>query len=206
MSLPASPGLFQAPFTCLSSQLLRPACVCVCVCVHACVRACVRVCVWPSPSRCLPFSYSVSLLIAASASLCVSPSMCVCPWFVTAHPSVSTSLPRSPLLPSSPLYVSFSLSVSVTLFHYLPSWLLCLIAALPWVPLIFGVCLPSLTTSLGGWDAGQGPSPPLPLPQAPDLLPEAGIWNMEHGHPLAGVHQQQGGSPWERTLQPTIQK
>ena len=104
-----SPGLFQAPLTCLSSQQLRPACVCVCV-----GGVCVCMCV----SRCLPFSYSVSLLIAASASLCVSPSVCVCPWFVTLHIPLSVSTSPA-LVPSVCVFLSLSLCHSLSLPPFL---------------------------------------------------------------------------------------
>lgn len=128
-------------------------------------------------------------------SLCLSIRVCASLVCDSAHPSVC--LPVSAPLPS-PTHVPsvcISLSLSLSLFHHLPSWLLCLIAALPWVPLIFGVCLPSLTPSLEGWDAGQGPSPPLPLPQAPALLPEAGTWTSPGWCPPAGSGQPLGEEP-----------
>lgn len=178
VSLPTSPGLFQAPLTCLSSQLLRPASVCVCVCL--CMRACVRACVCPSPSRCLPFSYSVSLLIAASASLCVSPSMCVCPWFVTAHPSVclhvSTSLPSPALVPSVCVFLSLCLCHSLSLPPFLAPLSDCSLALGPshiWSVSALSDHLP------GRLGCRTRPLPTTAPP--PGSRSASGSWNMEHG-------------------------
>ena len=178
MSLPASPGLFQAPFTCLSSQLLRPACVCVCVC--ACVRACVRACVCVAlslsvspfqllcfpPNCCLCFSLCLSIYVCVSL-VCNCTSLCL---------HVSTSLPSPALVPSVCVFLSLCLCHSLSLPPFL--------APLSDRSLALGPSHIWSVSALSDHLPGRLGCRTRPLPTTappPGSRSASGSWNMEHG-------------------------